>query len=47
MIVALAWPIAVYGAGLAWAVSQLMLALNLARAAWRYVKLRRELTAPA
>ncbi|MBI2223477.1 MAG: hypothetical protein HYU44_00685, partial [Betaproteobacteria bacterium] len=47
LIAALAWPIAVYGAGLAWAVSQLMLALNLARAAWRYVKLRRELTAPA
>ena len=47
LITALAWPIAVYGAGLAWAVSQLMLGMNLARAAWRYVKLRHGLTAPA
>jgi len=43
LMVALAWPIAVYGAGLAWAVSQLMLAVNLARAVWRYVKFKHEL----
>lgn len=47
LIAALAWPIVVYGAGLAWAVSQLMLAVNLARAALRFVKLRRGLAAPA
>lgn len=47
LIAALAWPITVYGAGLAWAVSQLMLGMNLARAASRYLKLRHRLTAPA
>ena len=47
LIAALAWPTAVYGAGLAWTVSQLMLAVNLSRAAWRYVRLKRELTAAA
>jgi len=47
LIAALAWPPAVYGAGLAWAVSQLMLAVNLARAALRYARLRHGLTAPA
>ena len=47
LIMALAWPIAVYGAGLVWAVSQLMLAVNLARAALRYIKFRHGLTAPA
>ena len=47
LIAALAWPIVVYGAGLAWAASQLMLATNLARAALRYAKLRRGLTATA
>ena len=44
LIVALAWPIAVYGAGLAWAMSQLLLATNLTRAALRYVKLKHKLT---
>ena len=47
LIAALAWPIAVYGAGLAWAAAQLLLAVNLARAAWRYVKFKHRLTAAA
>lgn len=43
LIAALAWPLAVYGAGIAWAAAQLLLALNLARAGWRYVKFKHAL----
>jgi len=44
LIAALAWPLAIYGAGLAWAVSQLMLAVNLTRAAWRYARFKQGIT---
>ena len=47
LIAALAWPLAVYGAGLAWAVAQLLLAVNLSRAAFRYAKFKHALTATA
>lgn len=47
LIAALAWPPAVYGAGVAWAASQLLLATNLGRALRLYAALRRSLTAPA
>ena len=45
LLAALAWPPAVYGAGIAWAAAQLMLAFNLAGAARRYAVTRAALAA--